>query len=67
MDLNTENIIDSSIVKELLEFAKDCLTSILLPDNYRELLKLWMIILGYKQPESKDISFIQPSALHRAR
>ena len=36
-------------------------------DDYRELLKLWMISLGHKQPGGKAISFIQPGALHRAR
>ena len=35
-----ENIIDPSIVEEILELAKDCLTLIQPHDDYRQLLKL---------------------------
>ena len=63
--MDIESITDPSIVKELLEFAKDRLSLIQKHDDYRELLNLWTIILGDKQPGGKDISYIQPGALHR--
>ena len=65
--MDIENITHPSTVKQLLEFSKDCLTLMQPRDDYRELLKLWMIILEDKQPGGKDISFIQPGALYRAR